>query len=1174
MNTDQATVRCPKCDGTIPADAPQGLCPLCVLAGAAAPTDGGIRSNARLTAPSIETVAAAFPQFEILGLVGLGGMGVVYKVRQPKLDRIVALKLLPMSLSADPAFAERFHREARFLARLSHPQIVSVYDFGESGGFCYLLMEFVDGVNLRQAMQAGRFTPAQALAIIPDICAALQYAHDQGVLHRDIKPENILLDAQGRVKIADFGIAKLVGDPGDPHTDLTLTQSGARLGTPHYMAPEQIEKPADVDHRADIYSLGVVFYELLTGELPLGRFAAPSAKTPLDSRVDEIVMRALAKERELRQQSAGEVKTQCETVAASPAPAPARDPQPPALLATHDPQPPAPLPDWARRAAWLFLLAAGVAISPTLLSRRTDMQVLDTGVLLALTGIALLTRGLTWRVGALVANFWGASLSLWGLGALPFFASDNNLPPGWTTGGLGLIHNVYLAVFSGLLHLAGFIAGIWILCHRSVRPAFGVHLRRPDEPAPNPWPHRLCWLVIGLFALPASAVVASLLAPMLHRGPAAGLGGLTAGLVPMAMGAVLVWLFVRTQPTPSRAKPQTEWNPWPKRIFWAVTMLMVLSTLMLMLGLILPQLAGRRPTLLWMEIPAAPAAIMSDAQMIRAERSATESQVRLRWELRSALPAVVRLSLGARRREIPMTRIMSGGYGTTVTVLFERQPKGNEVLLMVQGGDATEGGYFNAKMDGDAGALLAKANELVAGDLSLKINTPVWIAFAGLEQIRLEILPAAEVSTPATSNSVDLREGGASAEPSSLGNGPAEAKAQAEGGPSAGSGKIATNVVFYVKDAGGNSVVAEPGKMGEAFAALRAKQDIQIDLARQRYDEARAREAVGAISPLEVAATARDLAVAEARGEAVAIAEANIKYARLVLESTRKQHEVGKATTLDLRGAEATHMIAEIELTEARRRALAPGVAAGTPKIEVPPDPGTTDVGQQTREELQRHATARRIAKQRLEQLRKQVEVGLLAPRGFEMLEAESTVAIAEADLANEKITRAAAVRDHAEKVADTTMQMNRAGKASDAQLMRSLTELTKASEAVSSALESASDGDGAQLRGFVARWLGKPAPASVRDVQFLSDEGTAAEPRYLLRFHAGPGEVVAMFQRERFAVTTAEFKRDSGPAWWRSAPSGGLVAYARDLKPAGCVVETLWWSRETGEVFYLRHCP
>ncbi len=317
MNSEPSVPKCPQCGAAIPADAPQGLCPRCVLLGAATVADAG-RPMPRTEPPSPDALRAAFPHLEIVELIGRGGMGYVYKARQAKLDRTVALKLLPLELGADPHFAERFHREARALARLNHPGIVAVYDFGVSAGFCYLLMEFVDGVNLRQAMQAGRFSPAAALGVVPKICEALQFAHEQGVLHRDIKPENILLDAHGRVKIADFGIAKLVGEDAP---DLTLTLSGARLGTPTYMAPEQIEQPSAVDHRADIYSLGVVFYELLTGELPLGRFAPPSAKAALDARVDDIVMRALAKERELRQQSAGDVKTQVETVAQAPAPA-------------------------------------------------------------------------------------------------------------------------------------------------------------------------------------------------------------------------------------------------------------------------------------------------------------------------------------------------------------------------------------------------------------------------------------------------------------------------------------------------------------------------------------------------------------------------------------------------------------------------------------------------------------------------------------------------------------------------------------------------------------------------------------------------------------------------------------------------------------------------------------
>jgi serine/threonine protein kinase len=260
----------------------------------------------------------------------------------------VALKILPRHLIGDPSFVERFQREARLLARLNHPGIVAVYDFGQAGEFCYLLLEYVDGVTLRQALRNARMTPAQALALVPPICEALQFAHDHGVLHRDIKPENILLDTAGRVKIADFGIAKLVGDP---LGDITLTENGARLGTPHYMAPEQIEDPSRVDHRADVYSLGVVFYELLTGELPLGRFAAPSLKSALDARIDDIVLRALAKERELRQQSVGEVKTQVEDVTRWPAPT--GTPQP---LSQPTAAPPTPLS--TRRLNWATGLVA------------------------------------------------------------------------------------------------------------------------------------------------------------------------------------------------------------------------------------------------------------------------------------------------------------------------------------------------------------------------------------------------------------------------------------------------------------------------------------------------------------------------------------------------------------------------------------------------------------------------------------------------------------------------------------------------------------------------------------------------------------------------------------------------------------------------------------------------
>jgi predicted Ser/Thr protein kinase len=258
--------------------------------------------------PTREEVAAAFPDLEVLEVLGQGGMGIVFKARQPRLDRLVALKILPPALAGQPGFPERFTREARALAKLNHPNIVTVHDFGTSGGFYYLLMEYVNGVNLRKAMKAG-VKPEQAMLLVPRICEALQFAHDHGVLHRDIKPENILLDTTGTPKLADFGIAKMAGENAGG-----LTLSGAALGTAAYMAPEQIEKPATVDHRADIYSLGVVFYEMLTGELPLGRFASPSEKANVGESVDRVVLRALEKERDRRQQSATEMKTQVEGV--------------------------------------------------------------------------------------------------------------------------------------------------------------------------------------------------------------------------------------------------------------------------------------------------------------------------------------------------------------------------------------------------------------------------------------------------------------------------------------------------------------------------------------------------------------------------------------------------------------------------------------------------------------------------------------------------------------------------------------------------------------------------------------------------------------------------------------------------------------------------------------------
>ena len=329
--------KCPSCGSALAKDAPAGLCPACLLKQASSgpseinsailpdeatadiPKDGvppplpgseaapKKSSKARkplFTPPTPAELMIHLPGFEILELIGQGGMGAVFKARQKHLDRMVALKILPTELSGDADFAERFSREARALARLSHPNLVTVFDFGQAGPFHYICMEYIEGANLRQVLKTGQLSPRQALELVPQLCEALQYAHDEGIVHRDIKPENLLLDKKGRLKITDFGLAKLV----DSEPGYTLTGSRDVMGTVHYMAPEQIEKTRDVDHRADIYSMGVVFYEMLTGELPLGRFEPPSHKIQLDIRLDEVVLRTLEKDPNRRYQNASDVQ--------------------------------------------------------------------------------------------------------------------------------------------------------------------------------------------------------------------------------------------------------------------------------------------------------------------------------------------------------------------------------------------------------------------------------------------------------------------------------------------------------------------------------------------------------------------------------------------------------------------------------------------------------------------------------------------------------------------------------------------------------------------------------------------------------------------------------------------------------------------------------------------------
>ena len=315
--------RCPECGCELPAGALSGLCPQCLLKVAIdQPSHFGTGTEATGEAkaagfvpPTPEELTKLIPQIEILELLGKGGMGAVYKGRQRSLDRLVAVKILPPESGSDSAFAERFAREARALGKLNHPNIVAIHDSGQANGLYYFVMEYVDGTNLRHLIAEKSLAPKAALSIVPQLCDALQFAHDEGIVHRDIKPENILVDKKGRVKIADFGLAKLLGR--DP-LEGNLTATHQVMGTLKYMAPEQMEGARDIDHRADIYSLGVVFYELLTGQLPLGRFPPPSKKVVIDVRLDEIVLRALEKEPQHRYQHAVDVKTEVESVVRTP----------------------------------------------------------------------------------------------------------------------------------------------------------------------------------------------------------------------------------------------------------------------------------------------------------------------------------------------------------------------------------------------------------------------------------------------------------------------------------------------------------------------------------------------------------------------------------------------------------------------------------------------------------------------------------------------------------------------------------------------------------------------------------------------------------------------------------------------------------------------------------------
>lgn len=264
------------------------------------------------------------PQYEITDILGRGGMGAVYKGRQSNLDREVAIKVLPETFTKgddELNFAARFKQEARAMAKLDHPAIISVYDFGETpDGQLYFIMEFIDGMDIHQYLHhhGGKLPQDQALSITAHVLDALDYAHSHGIVHRDIKPANILLNREGRVKIADFGLAKKLEEAGGDSVP-ALTMTNVAVGTPDFVAPEALDSSQKPDHRADLYAVGVMLYQMLTGKLPRGQFKSPSAlDSGIDPRLDVIVSKSLQPHPDDRYSSASMVRADLDVIFSHP----------------------------------------------------------------------------------------------------------------------------------------------------------------------------------------------------------------------------------------------------------------------------------------------------------------------------------------------------------------------------------------------------------------------------------------------------------------------------------------------------------------------------------------------------------------------------------------------------------------------------------------------------------------------------------------------------------------------------------------------------------------------------------------------------------------------------------------------------------------------------------------
>jgi len=322
MSDPSATpTTCQQCGTALPSEATDGLCPRCLMAEAMLPSVmSDLAATVLMTKSAVprprndtpdlplpEELTALLPtgNYHVESFLGQGGMGAVYKGTQVRLKRPVAIKIMRRFLGKDYDFEARFEREAQAMAKLNHPGIVSVIDYGEAGpDYLYIVMELVDGADMMEVIRTGRMTQEMALTLLPQICDALQFAHDNGIVHRDIKPSNIMLTRDGRIKVADFGLAKCFD-----FESSFRTQTGAGMGTPDYAAPEQFDSDGQVDHRADIYALGVMIYQMITGQLPRGVWKPPSQRAGVAPQWDDIVRHAMESDSKDRYQKASEVKS-------------------------------------------------------------------------------------------------------------------------------------------------------------------------------------------------------------------------------------------------------------------------------------------------------------------------------------------------------------------------------------------------------------------------------------------------------------------------------------------------------------------------------------------------------------------------------------------------------------------------------------------------------------------------------------------------------------------------------------------------------------------------------------------------------------------------------------------------------------------------------------------------